>query len=151
MAAALLASACNTADDRDRETASRDRLERKERERDREARDRNGAKERRKLDQAEFEPRLQPASSTPPDPSIVNRGWFAGRWTDSGDCNDAGRFSPDGTFVLADGARGMWNVRGSKLVIQGTGGRSELQLRRIGDDTIEVLDADGTPGRSTRC
>ena len=151
LAAALLAG-CNMADSADdRESASRDRIERKERERERAARERNAAQPKAKLDQVEFQPQRQPASSTPPDSARVSRSWFAGRWTDTGDCADAGLFSPNGTFVLADGARGMWNVRDGKLVIQGTGGRSELQLRRVADNTVEVIDGDGPPGRSIRC
>lgn len=105
----------------------------------------------RKLEDLDLEPRALPAASPAGDPGAVNRAWFAGRWTDTGDCAQAGLFSADGTFNLADGSRGMWNVRGGRLVVQGTTGRNELQLRRVDDDTVEVLNADGSAGRSIRC
>lgn len=157
MGAALLAGACNMGDRRDeRETASRERIDRKERERERERREREreeapaeGAQ--LKLDQVEPGSRMQPASSAAPESGAVTRSWFAGRWTDTDECKDAGTFLPNGTFLLADGTRGMWNIRGGRLVLQGTGGRSDLQLKRVDDNNIEVIGGDGSVGRSTRC
>ncbi len=104
---------------------------------------------RTRLDELEFaEP--EPASA-PPDPAAVTREWFAGRWSDTGNCTDAGQFAANGTYLLADGTRGMWNVQDSRLVIQNAGGRNVIRLRRTGDDSVEVINADGSVGRSIRC
>jgi hypothetical protein len=92
-----------------------------------------------------------PAPAAAPRPGEVTRGWFAGRWTDSGDCTDAGQFAEDGTYLLADGTRGMWNIHEGRLVVQHSGGRSALKLRRVGEDVVEVANEDGSKGRSTRC
>lgn len=148
-AAAALLAGCGGASER--ETASRERIERKERERDRQREEREREPVEAEAKAPPLEPAMQPASTVEADPAAVSRAWFAGRWTDTGDCGNAGLFSPDGTFTLADGTRGMWNVRQGRLVLQGTGGRSELALRRVGDDMVEVVNADGSVGRSTRC
>ncbi len=92
-----------------------------------------------------------PEPVAPASPGDVTRSWFAGSWTDSGDCADAGRFERNGTYLLADGTRGMWNVQDGRLVVQHKGGRSALRVRRIDQDTVEVTNEDGTAGRSTRC
>ncbi len=92
-----------------------------------------------------------PEPAAPLKPEDVTRSWFAGNWTDTGDCADAGRFERNGTYLLADGTRGMWNVQDGRLVVQHKGGRSALRVRRIDQDTVEVTNEDGTAGRSTRC
>jgi hypothetical protein len=86
-----------------------------------------------------------------PAPGGLSRDWFAGSWTDSGNCSDAATFSPDGQYRLADGTRGMWSVRNGRLVVQNDKGRNQVQLRRVGDDAVEIVGTDGTVGRSTRC
>jgi hypothetical protein len=91
----------------------------------------------------------EPASAA--KPGGVTRSWFAGNWTDTSDCADAGRFEGNGTYRLADGTRGMWNIVDGRLVVQHAGGRSALRLRRIDQDTVEVVNEDGSVGRSTRC
>jgi hypothetical protein len=154
LAASLLAGACNMADgQREREGA------RAERGKQRESAERRTDKGEprqpvRKLEEADGAAEAQLASSPASAPAAggLTRAWFAGRWTDTGDCAQAGQFSADGTFSLADGKRGMWNIRDGKLVVQqGGGGRSEVQLRRIDDDTVEVVGSDGSGGRSIRC
>jgi hypothetical protein len=102
-----------------------------------------------KLDQIEFEPAPQAASA--PDPRLVTRAWFAGRWTDSGDCAQAGNFAANGTYLLADGTRGMWNIIDGKLVVQHAGGRSSVGIRKVDEDAVEVVSEDGSVGRSIRC
>ena len=92
-----------------------------------------------------------PPPAAAPKPGEVSRSWFAGSWTDSGDCADAGRFAGNGTYLLADGTRGMWNIQDGRLVVQHAGGRSALQLRRVDKDTVELVNQDGSVGRSTRC
>jgi len=96
-------------------------------------------------------PEPEPAREPPRGTGGISRAWFAGRWTDSGDCADAGRFAPDGTYLLADGTRGMWNIVEGRLVVQHKDGRSALSIRRIDEDTVEVANDQGAPGRSTRC
>ena len=93
----------------------------------------------------------QLASSAPRDTGGVNREWFAGAWTDTGDCADAGTFSRDGRYRLSDGTRGMWNVRDGRLVVENANGRNEVRLRRVGDDRLEIVNQDGSVGRSVRC
>ncbi|HEY0114758.1 MAG TPA: hypothetical protein VGB54_03455 [Allosphingosinicella sp.] len=150
MAGACGLSACNLADrSDDRDTAARGRDERPDRERRERAPEREP--ERDSVASDEPGPRAQLASSTRSDPAGISRDWFAGRWTDTGDCADAGEFRPDGTFQLADGSRGMWNIREGRLVVQGQAGRNALQLRRTGDTAVEVLNSDGSVGRSIRC
>lgn len=101
-----------------------------------------------KLDELEFEPAPQAVA---PDPRQVTRAWFAGRWTDTGDCAQAGNFAANGIYLLADGTRGMWNIVDGKLVVQHAGGRGAVGIRRLDDDTVEVVNEDGSVGRSTRC
>jgi hypothetical protein len=86
-----------------------------------------------------------------PDPSGISREWFAGAWTDTGDCVDAGEFGRDGRYRLADGTRGMWNVQGGRLIIENEGGRRVVRLRKIANDAVEIINANGAAGRSTRC
>ena len=110
-----------------------------------------GANQSEPVDLNALEPDAQPQAETPPDPSLVTRQWFAGRWTDTGDCADAGEFAASGIFLLADGTRGMWNVIEGQLVIQNARGRGVFQLRRVDDSTVELVNPDGSIGRSTRC
>lgn len=92
-----------------------------------------------------------PEAAAPAKPGEVTRSWFAGSWTDSGDCANAGRFAPNGTYLLADGTRGMWSVQDGRLVVQHADGRRALRVRRVDDATVEVVNEDGSVGRSTRC
>ena len=95
--ALLLTAGCNLAD-RDRDDQRSERVEREATGNDQavsEAPD-NGAVERNEqVKGAEL------ASSAPRDPGGVNREWFAGSWTDSGDCAQAGEFNRDGRYRLA--------------------------------------------------
>jgi hypothetical protein len=86
-----------------------------------------------------------------PDPSGIDREWFAGAWTDTGDCANAGEFGRDGRYRLADGTRGMWNVQGGRLIIENAGGRRIVRLRKIDNATVEIINGEGAAGRSTRC
>jgi hypothetical protein len=151
--AALCTGACNMADRSESERAGR-----RDRDAPRNLTDRAGDNRADRNKAAEAEP-LPPepgqggqlASATPRETGGLSRDWFAGSWTDTGDCADAGAFNRDGRYRLADGTRGMWNVRGGRLVVQNAQGRNEVQLRRTGNDTIEIINEDGSVGRSTRC
>ena len=48
-----------------------------------------------KVDEVEFQTAAEPAAA--PDPGNVTRAWFAGRWTDTGDCAQAGEFAANGS------------------------------------------------------
>jgi len=98
------------------------------------------------LDSAEAA--AEPAQAAP---SSVTRAWFAGKWTDTGDCADAGQFAPSGIYQLADGTRGMWSVQDGRLIIQRAEGRNVVRLRKIDDNNVEVTNEDGSVGRSLRC
>ena len=145
--ALLLTAGCNLAD-RDRDDQRSERVEREATGNDQavsEAPDNGAAERNEQVKGAEL------ASSSPRDPGGVNREWFAGSWTDSGDCAQAGEFNRDGRYRLADGTRGMWNVREGRLVVENANGRNEVRLRRIGDDVAEIVNQDGSVGRSVRC
>jgi hypothetical protein len=146
-AAALAAAACNLADDAGREKAAKAAPAAA-----------NAAlpsaKSERQPARAQLgEPEAGSAAEPEParEPAGITRAWFAGRWTDSGDCAEAGRFEPNGTYLLADGTRGMWNIVEGRLVVQHKDGRSSLPIRRIDADTVEVANPEGAPGRSRRC
>jgi len=102
-------------------------------------------------EQAELDAAPSPPQPAEADPSAITRTWFAGRWTDTGNCADAGEFAANGTYRLADGTRGMWNVQNGRLVVQHAEGRNVARLRRVDDGTIEVAADDGSVGRSIRC
>ena len=105
---------------------------------------------RARLDEIDFQGNAANAAA-PADPAVVTRAWFAGRWTDTGNCTDAGNFAPNGTYLLSDGTRGMWSVQDGKLFVQHANGRGAIRLRRVDDTTVETLNDDGSVGRSTRC
>lgn len=100
-----------------------------------------------RLDEMEF---ADPAPAKA-DPAQVTRAWFAGRWSDTGDCADAGAFVGNGTYHLADGTRGMWSVQDGKLFVQHAGGRTAIRIRKVDERTVEIVNEDGTAGRSIRC
>jgi hypothetical protein len=146
VAAALVLAGCNVAGDSGK--SERAPARKAAAEPQRAAPDPNALRPARaRLDEADAVPE-QPAPAGPGD---VTRAWFAGNWTDSGDCAEAGRFSPNGTYVLADGTRGMWSVQDGRLVVQGAKGRSALPVRRVDPNTVEITNEDGTTGRSSRC
>lgn len=97
------------------------------------------------------EPIAADAPAEKADPAIPTRAWFAGKWSDTGDCAEAGTFEPNGTYLLADGTRGMWSVQDGKLFVQHAGGRATVRLRKIDDRTVEIVNEGGTAGRSIRC
>lgn len=102
-----------------------------------------------RVDEVEFQPAATPAAAA--DPTVVTRAWFAGRWTDTGDCAQAGEFGANGMYLLADGTRGMWNIVDGRLVVQHAAGRGSVGIRKVAEDQVEVVNDDGSVGRSTRC
>jgi len=79
-----------------------------------------------------------------------NRAYIAGRRTDDGNCAVAVEFAPDGRFITHDGGGGLWHLQGDRLTM--TGERTlQLQIVPIDQNTMNVVNPDGSLGRSTRC
>jgi len=80
----------------------------------------------------------------------LDRNFVAGRWTDTGDCSIAVEFGLDGRFVAANGNEGLWHLAGDRLTLQGERTLT-MQLVPIDQNTMNVVNTDGSLGRSTRC
>lgn len=80
----------------------------------------------------------------------LDRTYIMGRWTDDGDCNNVIEFSQDGGFTAANGGTGLWNLAGDRLTMTGRS-TATLQIVPIDQNTMTVVNADGSLGRSTRC
>ena len=80
----------------------------------------------------------------------LDRTYMLGRWTDNGDCSNAIEFRQDGGFTTANGAQGLWNLEGDRLTMSG-GSTLTIRVTPIDQNTITVINADGSLGRSTRC
>ena len=95
----------------------------------------------------------QPAGKAGGEPAAadVDRAYIVGAWTDSDDCEAAVAFADDGTFLTAEGGEGMWRLDGAELVLAGLGGIRTLRIVPVDDDTMDVINEDGSRGRSTRC
>ncbi len=102
-----------------------------------------------RVDEVEFQPAAEPAEAS--NTNAVTRAWFAGRWTDTGDCAQAGEFGANGLYLLADGTRGMWNIVDGRLVVQHAGGRGSVAIRKVDENHVEVVNDDESVGRSARC
>lgn len=80
----------------------------------------------------------------------LDRAYIAGRWTDDGNCAVAVEFARDGRFITHDGGGGLWHLQGDRLTM--TGERTlQLQIVPIDQNTMNVVNPDGSLGRSTRC
>ena len=89
-----------------------------------------------------------PATSSGTVP--LDRTYMLGRWTDDGDCSKAVEFTQDGHFVGADGSGGLWNLEGNQLTM--TANRTlTLRIAPIDQNTMNVVNPDGSLGHSTRC
>lgn len=84
------------------------------------------------------------------DDAGVDNDFMIGRWTDDGDCNDAVEFAEGGVFHTPEGAVGRWSLVGDRLTVSGAGTLT-MRIVPVDDDTIDVINADGGQGRSTRC
>lgn len=84
-------------------------------------------------------------------PAPVERDYIVGAWTDGDDCAAAVSFAGDGTFATADGGAGLWGLDGAELVLAGAGGVRTLRITPVDQDTMEVVNEDGSRGTSTRC
>jgi hypothetical protein len=83
-------------------------------------------------------------------PVTLDRTFMVGYWTDTDNCSQVIEFDEDGRFVAADGREGLWALQGDALTVTS---RATLTVRivPVDEDTIMVVKADGSLGRSTRC
>ena len=81
----------------------------------------------------------------------LDRNFIIGSWTDDGDCAAAVAFMGDGSFTTPDGGEGQWSLEGNALTLSGASGTNILRVAPLDRFTMEVLDEDGSLGRSTRC
>lgn len=80
----------------------------------------------------------------------LDRAYIAGSWTDDGDCSAAVEFNIDGRFLANNGTGGLWNLDGDRLTMSGSSTLT-LQIVPIDQNTMNVVNPDGSLGRSTRC
>jgi hypothetical protein len=81
---------------------------------------------------------------------VLDRTFIMGRWTDNEDCDNAIEFTQDGRFITAEGRGGLWNLDGDRLTLSGRA-TGTMRIVPIDQDTITVVNEDGSLGRSTRC
>jgi hypothetical protein len=93
-----------------------------------------------------------PAASA--GPVQLDRAFLVGRWSDDGDCSADGdtviEFTGDARFIAADGGTGLWNLDGDELTMTGRD-TITVQIVPIDRNTMTVVNADRSLGRSTRC
>jgi len=89
-----------------------------------------------------------PATSS--GPVRLDRTYMLGRWTDDNDCSNVIEFNQDGGFVAANGGTGLWNLEGDRLTMSGNQ-TATIRISPIDQNTMTVINADGSLGRSTRC
>ena len=95
-------------------------------------------------------PNAIPASSTLTP--AVDRAFLIGRWTDARDCHAAGEFTADGRYTNTNGQIAAWTLQGDRLILtfDGAAPRS-LTVSAPDQNTLNVVNPDGSTGRSTRC
>ncbi len=80
---------------------------------------------------------------------VLDRAFLTGRWTDS-DCSAAVEFLDDGRFITHRGAEGLWHLAGNRLTLQGDR-TVTMELDPVDRNVMNVVNEDGSLGRSTRC
>jgi hypothetical protein len=95
-------------------------------------------------------PNAIPASSTLTP--TVDRAFLIGRWADGHDCHEAGQFSADGRYTNMAGQNAAWTLEGDQLTLtfEGAAPRT-LRVSAADQNTLNVINPDGSTGRSTRC
>jgi len=95
-------------------------------------------------------PNAIPASSTLTP--AVDRAYLIGRWTDGRDCQESGQFTADGRYTNTAGQTAAWTLEGNQLTLTFDGAAPRtLQVSAADQNTLNVVNPDGTNGRSTRC
>jgi hypothetical protein len=96
-------------------------------------------------------PNVIPTSSNLTLPQL-DRAFLIGRWTDSRDCEEAGEFAADGRYTNAAGVGATWTLQGDQLTMAFTGASPRtLRVSALDQNTLNVVNPDGSVGRSTRC
>jgi len=95
-------------------------------------------------------PNAIPATSTLTP--TVDRAFLIGRWTDARDCNEAGQFTADGHYTNTAGRSAAWTLEGDQLTLtfEGAAPRT-VRVSAVDQNTLNVVNPDGSTGRSTRC
>ena len=95
-------------------------------------------------------PNAIPASSTLTP--AVDRAFLIGRWTDGRDCHESGEFSADGRYTNTAGQNAAWALAGDQLTLTFDGASPRtLRVSAADQNTLNVVNPDGSTGRSTRC
>ena len=82
----------------------------------------------------------------------LDRAFLIGRWTDSRDCDEAGEFAADGRYTNAAGVGATWTLQGDQLTMAFAGATPRaLRVSALDQNTLNVVNPDGSVGRSTRC
>ena len=96
-------------------------------------------------------PNVIPTSSNLALPAL-DRAFLIGRWTDSRDCDEAGEFAADGRYTNAAGVGAAWALAGDRLTVTFAGAAPRtLQVSALDQNSLNVVNPDGSIGRSTRC
>ena len=95
-------------------------------------------------------PNAIPATSTLTP--AVDRAFLIGRWTDVRDCNEAGQFTADGRYTNIEGRSAAWTLEGDQLTLTFEGAEPRtVRVSAADQNTLNVVNPDGSNGRSTRC
>lgn len=95
-------------------------------------------------------PNAIPATSTLTP--TVDRAFLIGRWTDARDCRESGQFTADGHYTNTAGQNAAWTLEGDRLTLTFEGATPRtLQVSAADQNTLNVVNPDGSTGRSTRC
>ena len=94
-----------------------------------------------------------PAVSNDGGAVVLSRAYVVGRWTDSGNCDEGVDLANDGSFTAVNDTHGLWNLQDDRLTMTGSTGDRTISFRVIPVDqnTMSVVNQDGSIGRSTRC
>ena len=95
-------------------------------------------------------PNAIPATSTLTP--TVDRAFLIGRWTDARDCRESGQFTADGHYTNTAGQSAAWTLEGDQLTLTFQGAQPRtLRVSAADQNTLNVVNPDGSAGRSTRC
>ncbi len=91
------------------------------------------------------------ADNGPAGAPVLDQAYLVGRWSDSGDCNQAFEFIADGRFIATDGGAGDWRLDGDQLSMGGPGGAVAVRVVPIDQNTMTVTNAEGQTSNPIRC
>jgi|CXWL01.1.fsa_nt_gi hypothetical protein len=86
-----------------------------------------------------------------PEAPVQQDAALVGRWGDNGDCGKDIVFRGDGTFHSYTGGEGRWSLNGDQLTMAGEGGTFGVVIRWTDQNSMQVINPDGTVGISHRC